>query len=125
MSPAPGSGYFVDGERRVAALIHAYWFTPRGIQELNEKLRAPPVSLRIREIARELTSEQRSRLTLETVRLAREVMEGLFRRTRPSIERHMMNYPLPEIDPELFASPTGRAASERYLKILRAHDRRF
>lgn len=122
MSPPHGRAYFVDGERRVAAPIHAHWFTGRGILELNEKLRAPPVTLRIREISRELTAAQRALLTAQTVRLAREVMAALFRETRPMIERHMLNYPLPELDPERFASPTGRAASERYLTILRAHD---
>ncbi len=125
MSPVTGRAYFVDGERRVAAPISAYWFTRRGIVELNEKLRAPPVSLRVRVLSRELTAAQRARFTAEAVRLTREVMAALFRRTRPMIERHMMNYPLPELDPERFASPTGRAASERYLKILRAHDGSF
>lgn len=123
--PPSGHAYFVDGERRVAAPIHAFWFTPRGVLELNEKLRAPPVALRIREILKDVSPAQRSQLTPETVRLAREVMAALFERTRSFVERHMMNYPLPELDPELFASPTGRASSERYLKILRTHEPAF
>jgi hypothetical protein len=49
----------------------------------------------------------------------------LFQGARSRIERHLLDYPLPEFDPELFAGPRGRAASERYLKILRAGDRRF
>ena len=88
-------------------------------------MRAPPVVLRLKEIERDLTSTQRASLTVETVRLAREVMAALFEETRPLIERHLLNYPLPEIDPELFGSPRGRAASEGYLRILRANDRRF
>jgi len=125
MSPPPGHAYFVDGERRVAPPILPYWYTARGIEELNDTMRAPPVVLRVKEIERNLTAAQRARLTTETVRLTREVMGALFRETRPLIERHLLDYPLPEIDPELFASPRGRAASERYLKILRTQDRRF
>src|SRR6059036_2033440 len=39
--------------------------------------------------------------------------------------RHVRDYPLPETDPERFASPLGRAASERYLHVLQANDPAF
>src|SRR3989304_2604753 len=87
--------------------------------------RAPPWFLRVREMEKEPRAARRARLTTESVRLTREVMGALFRETRPLIERHLLDYPLPEIDPELFASPRGGGASERYLKILRTRDRRF
>jgi len=125
MSPPPEHAYFFDGERRVVPPIHPHWYTARGIEELNVTMRAPPVVLRVKEIERELTAAQRVRLTTETLRLTREVMAALFQETRPPIERHLLDYPLPEFDPEQFASPRGRAASERYLKILRTRDRRF
>ena len=117
--------YLQDGEVKVAEPIHARWTTPRGTLELNERLRSPPVDLRFRAIAKELPSAAQKRLTPESVRLTQEVMRDLFRKAGRLAERHLLNYPLPELDPDLFASPVGRAASERYLRLLRSHDRSF
>ncbi|HEV8594753.1 MAG TPA: hypothetical protein VGR51_04400 [Thermoplasmata archaeon] len=117
--------YFEDGDRRVAEPIHPYWYTSRGIHELNEKLRAPPTSLRVRGIGREVPPAARAKVGPEALRLTREVMAALFHRTKALAERHLLDYPLPEIDPDRFASPIGRAASERYLRILRGHDPSF
>ena len=120
-----GHAYFWDGERRQVAPIHPRWYTERGVGELNEGLRAPPVTLRFRAIAKELPPAARARLSVVTVRFARAVMAILFAKAEPLATRHLRNYPLPEIDPERFASPLGRAASERYLRILREHDAAF
>lgn len=117
--------YLHDGERRVAEPIHPRWYTERGILELNERLRAPPVELRFKAVARELPPRARARLTPEVLRLSRELMAGLYAKTARLLERHLRNYPLPELDPELFASPAGRAASERYLRLLRRASRGF
>jgi hypothetical protein len=117
--------FYHDGDRRIAEPIHPHWYTRGGIQELNERLRAPPVSLRFRAIAREVPPAARSRVAPEALRLTREVMAALFRKTKPLAERHLLDYPLPEIDPDRFASPVGRAASERYLRILRGRDPAF
>lgn len=117
--------YYEDGTRRIVEPIHPFWYTRAGIDDLNERLRAPPMSLRLRGIAREVPPSARSLLQGESLRLTREVMAQLFRKTKPLAERHLLQYPLPEIDPDRFASPVGRAASERYLRILRAHDPRF
>lgn len=125
MARARRHAYSVDGERRVAEPIHERWFSERGIRELNERLRAPPITLRFQAIARDLAPGVRADLAPIVVRLTREVMTGLIRRTAPMVERHLRNYPLPEFDPERFASPTGRAASERYLAVLRRHDPDF
>jgi len=117
--------YYVDGDRMVAEPTHPRWYTDPGIRELNEKLRAPPVALRFRAIAKEAPPASRAGLAPKALRLTREVMASLFRKLQPLAERHLYNYPLPEIDPERFASPVGRTASQRYLRILRQHDRAF
>ena len=117
--------FYRDGDRRSAAPIHPRWYSKAGIAELNEKLRAPPVALRLRAIARELPPRSRPRLPSEVVRLAREVMAATYARAEPLATRHLRDYPLPETDPERFASPLGRAASERYLRILQTHDATF
>ncbi len=124
-SPRARTPYAFDGERRVAPPIHRYWYSERGIRELNERLRAPTVTLRVQGIGGELPPGIRARFTPEVVRLAREVMSALVRKTGPLVSRHLRNYPLPEFDPDRFAGPTGRAASERYLEILRRHDASF
>ena len=125
MARARRHTYFMDGERKVAEPIHPHWYTARGVLELNERLRAPPVSLHFRSMAKHLPASARRRLTSEVLRLAREVMLELFDHTRPHVLRHLRRYPIPEFDPDLYSSPGGRAASERYLEILRGHSRRF
>ncbi|TLZ58897.1 MAG: hypothetical protein E6K16_07910, partial [Methanobacteriota archaeon] len=122
---SPRHAFYRDGDRRSAAPIHPRWYSKAGIAELNEKLRAPPVALRLRAIARELPPRSRPRLPPEVVRLAREVMAATYARAEPLATRHLRDYPLPETDPERFASPLGRAASERYLRILQTHDATF
>ena len=122
---ARGHVYHVDGERKVAAPIHAHWYTERGIRELNERLRAPPVTLRFQGIARDLAPAARSSFTPAFVALTREVMAAMIRKTAPLIAGHLRNYPFPEFDSDRFASPTGRAASERYLEVLRRNDGSF
>jgi hypothetical protein len=117
--------YSWDGDRRFADPIHPRWYTRAGEAELNEKLRAPPVALRLRTIARELPPKARPQLSSAIVRLAREVMAATYARAEPLATRHLRDYPLPETDPERFASPLGRAASERYLRILQEHDATF
>jgi len=117
--------YYRDGDRKVAEPIHPRWYARAGEAELNERLRAPPVALRLRAIARELPPPVRPRLPVEVVRMARAVMAALYSRAEPLATRHLRDYPLPEIDPESFANPLGRAASERYLRILQEHDRTF
>lgn len=117
--------YFSDGEAKLAEPIHAHWYSERGVLTLNEKLRAPPVALRFKAMARELPPARRAGLTPAVLQLTREVMVDLYLRTRVHLERHLLNYPLPEFDPDLFASPQGRAASERYLRGLRAHSRAY
>lgn len=117
--------YFHDGEARVAEPIHPRWYTPRGILELNGKLRAPTVELRLKAIARELAPAVRPRLTPSVLRITRELMGELYRKTSKLLDRHLLNYPMPEFDPDLFASPQGRAASEHYLRLLRRTDHRF
>jgi len=117
--------YAWDGDRRAADPIHPRWYTRAGEADLNEKLLAPPVALRLRTIARELAPRARPRLSSEVVRLAREVMAATYARAEPLATRHLRDYPLPETDPERFASPLGRAASERYLRILQTHDPSF
>ena len=117
--------YSWDGVRRVAEPIHPRWYTTTGVAELNEKLRAPPVALRLRAIAKELPPKARPRLTSAVVPLVREVMAATYARAEPLATRHLRDYPLPETDPERFASPLGRAASERYLRILQTHERLF
>ncbi|HEV8360275.1 MAG TPA: hypothetical protein VGR28_07475 [Candidatus Thermoplasmatota archaeon] len=117
--------YVVDGEPRVAEPIHPRWYTPRGILELNERLRAPPVELRFKAMARELPPMARRRLTPEILGVTRALMEHLYVRTRPLLDAHLRNYPMPELDPDLFASPPGRRASEAYLAALRRGGRRW
>lgn len=117
--------YHFDGDERTAEPIHPRWYTQRGILELNERLRAPPVELRFKTMARELRPAARARLAPEALRVGRELMVELYLKTRALIERHLLNYPIPEFDPDLFASPEGRAASERYLRILRKQSRAF
>ena len=117
--------YFRDGDRKVAEPIHRRWYTDRGIRELNERLYAPPTLLRFRTIARTLPSSARPRLALESVRLTRQVMGALFARAEPLATRHLRDYPLPEFDPERFANPVGRVASERYLRTLQEHEPAF
>jgi len=117
--------YYLDGDRKVAEPIHASWYAAAGIAALNERLRSPPVALRFREIAKRSPPDARARIAPGALRLAREVMGALFRKMEPLAARHLSNYPLPEIDPDRFASPVGRAASERYLRILRQHDPSF
>jgi len=122
---ARGQTYSSDGQRRFAEPIHPRWYTRAGVRELNEKLRAPPIALRLRAVAREIPAPARPRLTAEVVRLARDVMAATFARAEPLAARHLRDYPLPEIDPEQFASPVGRAACERYLRILQTNDAAF
>jgi hypothetical protein len=117
--------YFYDGEPRVAGPIHPRWYTSRGVLELNEKLRAPPVALRFKRMAREMAPVARARLTTEVLRLTRGLMGELYLRTRPLLDAHLHNYPLPELDPELFSGPRGRQASEEYLALLRRASRRY
>jgi len=117
--------YYWDGHPRIAGPIHSRWYTPAGEAELGEKLRAPPIALRLRAIAREVPPRFRRRLAFEVVRLAREVMAATYARAEPLAARHLRDYPLPETDPERFASPLGRAASERYLHVLQANDAAF
>jgi hypothetical protein len=120
MAPRPRRhAYYHDGDLLVAEPIHPRWYTQRGILELNARLRSPPVALRFKAIARELPPAARGRLTAETLGLARALMAELYVKTSPLLERHLRNYPMPEFDPDLFSSPTGRAASERYLALLR------
>src|SRR3989442_90503 len=114
--------YYWDGDRRPANPIDPRWYSKAGVAELNQKLRAPPVALRLRAIAKELPSRVRPRVPVEVVRLAREVMAATYGRAEPLATRHLLDYPLPETDPERFASPVGRVASERYLRILQSHD---
>ncbi len=125
--PRRGTGHAFswDGQRRFADPIHPRWYTASGVKELNDRLRAPPIALRFRAIARELPPRVRPRTTVEAVRLAREVMAATYARAEPLAARHLRDYPLPEIDPERFSSPVGRAASERYLRILQTHDASF
>src|SRR2546427_9277566 len=117
--------YSWDGVRRVAEPIHPRWYTTAGVADLNERLRAPPIALRLRAIAREVPPRFRRRLAFEVVRLARDVMAATYARAEPLATRHLRDYPLPETDPERFASPLGRASSERYLRLLQTHDRSF
>ena len=117
--------YFLDGERKVAQGIHLRWYTANGIAELNEALRSPEVALALRRIAKGLPVHARPRLPNELLRLTREVLLRLHDATARHLVPHLQNFPLPEIDPEQFRSPMGRAASERYLKVLRAHDPAF
>src|SRR2546422_3183865 len=117
--------YSWDGVRRVAEPIHPRWYTTAGVAEVNEKLRAPPVALRLRAIAKELPPKTRPGFSGAVVRLARDVMAATYARAEPLATRHLRDYPLPETDPERFASPLGRAASERYLRILQTHERSF
>ncbi len=124
-TPARGHTYAWDGDRRQVRPIHPRWYTNRGVRDLNERLRAPPIALRFRAMAADLPPRQRARLTMEAVDLAREVMAALFARAEPLVVRHLRNYPLPEFDPERFASPLGRVASERYLRLLREHEPSF
>ena len=125
MVRSKGHAYVWDGERRFAPPIHRRWYGESGIAELNERLRAPPVALRFRAMAADLPPNRRSRLSPASVALTREVMTLLFARAEPLVARHLRNYPLPEFDPERFASPLGRAASERYLRVLQGHDSSF
>ena len=117
--------YYLDGDRKAVDPMHPSWYTAQGIAELNETLRSPPVALRSRAMAKGTPPNARSRIGPSALRLAREVMGSLFRKMKPLAERHLFNYPLPELDPDRFASPVGRAASERYLRILRQHDPSF
>jgi hypothetical protein len=117
--------YFWAGDRRIAEPIHPRWYTKAGIAELNEKLRAPPVALRLRAITRDLPIPARRRLPTEVVSLTREVMAATYARAEALAARHLRDYPLPEMDPERFASPPGRAASQRYLRILQEHEASF
>jgi hypothetical protein len=117
--------YLWDGDRRVAEPLHPRWYTKAGETELNERLRAPPIVLRMRAIARQLQPRARPGLPGAVLRLTRDVMASLFARAEPLANRHLRDFPLPEIDPDRFASPPGRAASERYLRILREHDASF
>src|SRR5947209_18469973 len=105
--------YSWDGVRRVAEPIHPRWYTTAGVGELNANVRAPPVALRLRAIAKELPPRARPRFSSEVVRLVRDVMAATYARAEPLATRHLRDYPLPETDPERFASPLGRAASER------------
>jgi hypothetical protein len=126
MAPRPPRHpYHFDGEARVAEPLHARWYTARGILHLNERLRAPPVELRIKAMAKELPPAARARLTPEVLRLTRDLMVALYLKTSPLLEKHLQRYPLPEFDPDLFGSPEGRAASERYLRLLRRTSRAF
>lgn len=117
--------YQHDGETRIVGPIHPRWYTARGVLQLNEKLRAPPVELRLKAIRRGIPALWRGRLTPELIRLTRGLMTDLYGRTRPLVDKHLLNYPMPEIDPELFASPTGRKASEQYLHALRKGSRGY
>lgn len=117
--------YFWDGERRVAEPLDPRWYTRAGEAELNERLRAPPVALRLRALAKKLPPGSRPRLPAAVLSLSREVMSALYARAEPLATRHLRDFPLPEIDPERFASPPGRAASERYLRILQVHEAAF
>lgn len=117
--------YFWDGDRRVADPIHARWYSRAGEAELNERLRSPPVALRLRAISRELAPSARRRLPTAILSLLREVMGAIYARAEPLAIRHLRDFPLPEIDPDRFASPLGRSASERYLRILQEHDPSF
>jgi hypothetical protein len=113
--------YQLDDVRKVADPVHPRWFTASGVAELNDRLRSPEVALALRGIARAVPASRRRRLPDALLRLTREVLLALYDETASQFEAHLRNYPLPEIDPEMFRSPTGRAASERYLRILRAH----
>lgn len=115
----------MDGSPETVPPIHPHWYTKRGITELNERLRAPQVVLRFRAMARALGPSERSRLTPEFLRLAAEVMGTLYRKTEQLVQRHLLNYPFPEFDADLFSSPTARVASERYLRALRKDDASF
>src|SRR5437879_9063809 len=95
--------YSWDGVRRVADPIQPRWYTTAGVAELNEKLRAPPVALRLRSIAKDLPPKARPRLASAIVRLVREVMAATYARAEPLATRHLRDYPLPEADPERFA----------------------
>src|SRR5207249_11092859 len=90
--------YYRDGDRHSAPPIHPRWYTKAGVAELNEKLRAPPVALRLRAIAKELPPKSRPRLPSEVVRLARDVMAATYARAEPLATRHPPAYPLPETD---------------------------
>ncbi len=123
--PALAHEFWWDGNRRVAAALHPRWYTEAGVIELNERLRSPNVALKFRAIARALPAARRARVAPEVIRLVREVMTSLYVATKPLIERHLLNYPIPELDPDAFASPTGRAANERYLALLRRASRAY
>ena len=113
--------YYLDGDQKVVEPMHPHWYAAQGILELNERLRSPPVALRFRTLAKRTPPAARGRLAPIGLRLAREVMGSLFRKLEHLAARHLYNYPLPEFDPDRFASPVGRAASERYLRLLRSH----
>jgi len=117
--------YHVDGQVKVAEAIHPRWYTALGIAELNDRLRSPEVALRLRTLAKGVRPRDRRRLQAELLRLTREVTLDLYDATAVHLAPQLLKYPLPEIDPEQFRSPTGRAASERYLRLLRAHGRGF
>src|SRR2546428_2818310 len=90
--------YAWDGDRRAADPIHPRWYTRAGEADLNEKLLAPPVALRLRTIARELAPRPRPRLSSEAVRRAREVRAATYARAAPPAARPPQDYPLPGPD---------------------------
>lgn len=99
----------------MAAPIHTYWFTKRGVLELNEKLRGPPATQRIREISRDLTGAQRTVLTNKRSDSGARSWPPCFRRTRPMVERHLLNYPLP-VGPQSVCKPHGSIGERALLE---------
>src|SRR3989441_10527371 len=102
--------YSWDGVRRVAEPIHPRWYTTTGVAELNEKLRAPPVALRLRAIAKELPPKARPRLTSAGVPLVREGMAATDARAAPPPTPPPRHYPRPGTDPRRVPSPPGPPA---------------
>ena len=72
--------YAWDGDRRAAHPIHPRWYSRAGEADLNEKLLAPPVALRLRAIAKELPTKARPRFSSAVVRLVRDVMAATYAR---------------------------------------------
>ena len=76
--------YAWDGDRRAADPIHPRWYTRAGEADLNEKLLAPPVALRLRTIARELPPRARPRPSCAARRGSPSSAAGTRRARRPS-----------------------------------------
>src|SRR3989442_15431099 len=90
--------YAWDGDRRAADPIHPRWYTRAGEADLNEKLLAPPVALRLRTISPEHAPRARPGLRSQVAPLAREEMAATDPRAEPLAHRHPPDDALPETD---------------------------